>query len=149
MSSPIEGADSDLAHLNGNDPCDRTFSRGLSDRDVRMALARIRSPSRQILPLLVVSIMIQIVLCGGLIPVTGRVGLDQLSWLLPTRWGFAATASTVDLRAIAPSAPTTRHCGVTRLAVAPRPVRAGPDRLGPRPIRRLASAVANHMSRRR
>jgi hypothetical protein len=47
------------------------------------------------------SVMLSIVFAGGLIPVTGRVGLDQLSWVVPARWGFAASASTVDLRHIA------------------------------------------------
>lgn len=56
----------------------------------------------QLLPMLVVVIMAQIVFSGGLIPVTGRVGLEHVSWLFPARWGFAATASTVDLPSIAP-----------------------------------------------
>jgi hypothetical protein len=30
----------------------------------------------------------------------GRVVLDQLSWLLPARWGYAAGASTVDIRTL-------------------------------------------------
>ncbi len=51
------------------------------------------------MPLLVVTVMAQLVMCGGLIPVTDRAVLDQLSWLFPARWGFAAGASTVDLRA--------------------------------------------------
>lgn len=55
------------------------------------------STSEQVMPLLVVSIMAQLVLCGGLIPIAGRVGLEQLSWLAPTRWGFSAGASTVDV----------------------------------------------------
>ena len=62
-----------------------------------MALsAAARSPD-QILPMLVISVMLSIVLAGGLIPVTGRVVLNQLSRTLPARWGFAASASTVDL----------------------------------------------------
>jgi type VI protein secretion system component VasK len=28
--------------------------------------------------------------------------LDQLSWLLPARWGYAATAATVDMWALTP-----------------------------------------------
>jgi ABC transport system ATP-binding/permease protein len=44
-------------------------------------------------------------LCGGLIPVTGPPVLDQLSRAVPARWGFAATASTTDLRAISPFTP--------------------------------------------
>jgi hypothetical protein len=58
--------------------------------------------SEQIMPLFVVSIMAQLVLCGGMVPVTGRLGLDQLSSALPARWGYAAAASTVDLRTLMP-----------------------------------------------
>ena len=58
--------------------------------------------SEQIMPLFVVSIMAQLVLCGGMVPVTGRLGLDQLSFVMPARWGYAAAASTVDLRHLVP-----------------------------------------------
>jgi hypothetical protein len=54
------------------------------------------------MPLFVVAVMAQLVLCGGMVPVTGRLGLDQLSWLMPARWGYAAAASTVDLRHLVP-----------------------------------------------
>ncbi len=47
----------------------------------------------QVLPLTVVTLMVQVVLAGGADPVTDRV-LDPLSWLTPARWGLAATAST-------------------------------------------------------
>ena len=67
-----------------------------------LALSAAATSQDQILPMLVISVMLSIVFCGGMIPVTGRIPLDQLSWLLPARWGFAATASTVDLRTIAP-----------------------------------------------
>lgn len=53
--------------------------------------------SEQIMPLLVVSIMAQLVLCGGLFPVVGRIVLEQVAWLAPARWGFAMAGSTVDL----------------------------------------------------
>jgi ABC-type multidrug transport system ATPase subunit/predicted component of type VI protein secretion system len=56
----------------------------------------------QIMPLFVVSVMAQLVLCGGMVPVTGRLGLDQLSFAMPARWGYAAAASTVDLRTLMP-----------------------------------------------
>lgn len=58
--------------------------------------------NEQILPVLVVVIMLSIVFSGGLIPVTARVGLEQASWFLPARWGFAASASTIDLLKVAP-----------------------------------------------
>ncbi len=58
--------------------------------------------SEQIMPLFVVAVMAQLVLCGGMVPVTGRLGLDQLSFGIPARWGYAAAASTVDLRTLMP-----------------------------------------------
>ncbi|MBB3082149.1 FHA domain-containing protein [Geodermatophilus sabuli] len=56
------------------------------------------------MPLLVVLIMVQLILCGGLFPVDGRVVLEQLSWLVPSRWGYAMTAATADLNALDPGA---------------------------------------------
>jgi hypothetical protein len=70
-----------------------------------MVLSSAARSQDQILPMLVISVMLSIVLAGGLIPVTGRVVLNQLSWALPARWGFAASASTVDLRHIAALVP--------------------------------------------
>jgi ABC transport system ATP-binding/permease protein len=70
-----------------------------------MVLSSAARSQDQILPMLVISVMLSIVLAGGLIPVTGRVVLNQLSWALPARWGFAASASTVDLRHIATLVP--------------------------------------------
>ncbi len=62
---------------------------------VGLALSALARTSDQIMPLLVVAVMSQLVFSGGLIPVTGRIPLDQMSWVTPARWGFAATASTV------------------------------------------------------
>ena len=67
-----------------------------------LVLSSIARSNEQIMPLLVVSLMLQLVLAGGLIPVTGRIFLDQLSWVVPSRWGYAASASTVNLRALVP-----------------------------------------------
>ena len=67
-----------------------------------LALSAAARSQDQILPMLVIAVMLSMVFCGGLIPVSGRPILDQLSWAIPARWGFAATASTTDLRAIAP-----------------------------------------------
>ncbi len=68
-----------------------------------LALSALVRSSEQIMPLFVVSIMAQLVLSGGMVPVTGRVLLDQLAWVMPSRWGYAAAASTVDLRSLVPN----------------------------------------------
>jgi ABC transport system ATP-binding/permease protein len=70
-----------------------------------LALSSVARSAEQVLPMLVVSIMASMVFSGGLIPVSGRLVLDQLSWMMPARWGFAATAATADLRHIAPLIP--------------------------------------------
>ncbi|HME15774.1 MAG TPA: FHA domain-containing protein [Mycobacterium sp.] len=67
-----------------------------------LAISSLVRSSEQIMPLFVVAVMAQLVLCGGMVPVTGRLGLDQLSWLMPARWGYAAASSTVDVRHLVP-----------------------------------------------
>jgi ABC transport system ATP-binding/permease protein len=67
-----------------------------------LALSALAKSNEQIMPLLVIAIMSQLVFQGGMIPVTGRVVLDQLSWITPARWGFACTASTIDLLRLVP-----------------------------------------------
>ncbi|HTX95085.1 MAG TPA: FHA domain-containing protein [Mycobacterium sp.] len=67
-----------------------------------LALSAIAKSNEQIMPLLVVAVMSQLVFSGGMIPVTDRIPLDQMSWGTPARWGFAASASTVDLLKLQP-----------------------------------------------
>jgi ABC-type multidrug transport system ATPase subunit len=77
-----------------------------------LALSALARSNEQIMPLLVVAIMSQLVLSGGLLPVAARLGLEQLSWVTPARWGHAAAASTVDLRVLEPDpGPQDVHWG--------------------------------------
>jgi ABC-type multidrug transport system ATPase subunit len=75
---------------------------------VGLALSSLARSTEQVLPMLVVTIMVSMVLAGGLIPVTGRLVLDQLAWFVPARWGFAASASTVDLNSVEAGLPVDR-----------------------------------------
>jgi ABC-type multidrug transport system ATPase subunit len=67
-----------------------------------MALSALAHSQDQIMPMLVLTIMSQLVFSGGMIWVTNRIFLDQLSWATPARWGFAASASTVDTHRLIP-----------------------------------------------
>jgi ABC-type multidrug transport system ATPase subunit len=60
------------------------------------------------LPLLLVSVIGQVVFTGGVISLVGKVGLEQLAWISPSRWGFAAIASTTNLSVITPAQPETK-----------------------------------------
>ena len=75
---------------------------------VGLTLSSLARSTEQVLPMLVATIMVSMVLAGGLIPVTGRLVLDQLAWLVPARWGFAASASTVDLNSVEAGLPVDR-----------------------------------------
>jgi ABC-type multidrug transport system ATPase subunit/pSer/pThr/pTyr-binding forkhead associated (FHA) protein len=106
-----EGAPTRGAVLLGNGTAELYLTlaaTAITSAMVGLALSSLARSTEQILPLLVVAIMVSMVLAGGLIPVTGRMGLSQVSWLLPARWGFAASASTVDLRHIEMDLPTDR-----------------------------------------
>ncbi|MEY9988870.1 ABC-type multidrug transport system ATPase subunit/ABC-type multidrug transport system permease subunit [Streptomyces sp. V4I8] len=54
------------------------------------------------MPLLVLLAIVQVVFCGALLKLDGVPGLEQLSWVVPSRWAFGAMAATVDLARIAP-----------------------------------------------
>jgi ABC-type multidrug transport system ATPase subunit len=61
--------------------------------------------SDKTMPLLVVAVLVEVVLSGGIIRLNGMAGLEQLAWLSPSRWGFGAVASTVDLNHVTPPPP--------------------------------------------
>jgi ABC-type multidrug transport system ATPase subunit len=63
-----------------------------------LLLSAVAQSNEQIMPLLVVSIMSQLVFSGGMIQV--YLGLEQLAWLTPARWGYAAGASSIDFPAL-------------------------------------------------
>ncbi|MFM9589512.1 FHA domain-containing protein [Streptomyces scabiei] len=54
------------------------------------------------MPLLVLLAIVQVVFCGALLDVSGTIVLEQLAWLVPSRWAFAAMAGTIDLEQIVP-----------------------------------------------
>ncbi|MET8804213.1 FHA domain-containing protein [Streptomyces sp. NPDC004546] len=54
------------------------------------------------MPLLVLLAIVQVVFCGALLPLNGVPGLEQLSWLVPSRWALGAMAGTVGLSRIVP-----------------------------------------------
>jgi hypothetical protein len=56
----------------------------------------------QTTPVLVVLVMGMLVLSGGLFEISGEPVLNQVSWLSPTRWGFAAGGATVDILSMVP-----------------------------------------------
>jgi len=79
---------------------------------VGLALSSLGRSLREVPPLLVPVILISVLFNGSLIPLVSKWGFQQLSWFVPAQWGFAAAASTADLRradALAANAETWTH----------------------------------------
>ncbi len=69
---------------------------------IGLLISAVVKTSETTLVLLFISVMLQIVLTGGVIPIAGKVGIEQLAWISPSRWGFGAVASTTSLNSITP-----------------------------------------------
>ncbi|MFC8260128.1 FHA domain-containing protein [Streptomyces sp. NPDC057291] len=54
------------------------------------------------MPLLVLLAIVQVVFCGALLKLHGVPGLEQLAWLVPSRWALAAMGGTIGLGRIVP-----------------------------------------------
>lgn len=65
------------------------------------------------MPLLVLLAIVQVVFCGALLKLDGVPGIEQLAWLVPSRWALGAMAGTVELARLSPgdltSDPLFRH----------------------------------------
>ncbi len=64
---------------------------------VGLAISALVTSNEQTMPTLVGVIMIQLVLSGALFGIAGRLVLEQVAWLSPSRWAYAATASSMGL----------------------------------------------------
>ncbi|MFD9455181.1 FHA domain-containing protein [Streptomyces sp. NPDC059985] len=54
------------------------------------------------MPLLVLLAIVQVVFCGALLQLDGVPVIEQLAWLVPSRWALGAMAATIDLGRIVP-----------------------------------------------
>jgi hypothetical protein len=70
-----------------------------------LLISAVVSSSDKTMPLLVVAVLTEVVLSGGVFRINGKAGLEQLSWLSPSRWGFGAAASTSNLNQVTPPPP--------------------------------------------
>jgi ABC transport system ATP-binding/permease protein len=67
---------------------------------VGLAMSSLGKRMREVVPLVVPVVLASLLFAGGMLPLVGKWGFDQVSWLIPAQWGFAASASTADLRRI-------------------------------------------------
>ncbi len=74
----------------------------IASMTIGLVISAVVGSAEKTMPLLVLASMVQIILCGGVIALPGKAGLEQLAWITPSRWGFGATAATVNLNGISP-----------------------------------------------
>src|ERR1022692_1469856 len=70
-----------------------------------LLISAVVDSSDKTMPLLVVVVLLEVVLSGAVFRLNGKAGLEQFSWLSPSRWGFGATASTANLNQVTPPPP--------------------------------------------
>ena len=74
----------------------------LTSMALGLLFSSITNSPEKTMPLLLVAVVVQIILSGGVFVVNGKVGAEQLAWVAPSRWGFAATAATSNYNVIVP-----------------------------------------------
>jgi ABC-type Na+ transport system ATPase subunit NatA len=67
---------------------------------VGLALSSLGKSLREVLPLVVPVILASALFNGSLVQLVSMWGLQQISWFIPAQWGFAAAASTANLRRV-------------------------------------------------
>jgi ABC-type multidrug transport system ATPase subunit/pSer/pThr/pTyr-binding forkhead associated (FHA) protein len=79
------------------------FLTALASMVTGLLLSSLVKSSEQVMPLFVVFLMAQLVLNGGLLPITAGSFVSALATVVIARWGFAMSASSANLAAISPS----------------------------------------------
>lgn len=67
---------------------------------VALALSTLGKSLREVVPLLLPLLLASVLFNGSLVQLVSRWGFQQISWFVPAQWGFAASASTADLRRV-------------------------------------------------
>ena len=67
---------------------------------IGLALSTLGKSLREVVPLLLPLILASVLFNGSLVQLVSKWGFQQISWFVPAQWGFAASASTVDLRRV-------------------------------------------------
>ncbi|GAB2773910.1 ABC transporter ATP-binding protein/permease [Streptomyces daliensis] len=62
-----------------------------------LVISSLVKTAEKTMPLLVMFAIVQVVFTGVLFKIFGSPGIEQVSWLMPSRWAIGATGATIDL----------------------------------------------------
>ncbi|MCZ7413544.1 MULTISPECIES: ABC transporter ATP-binding protein/permease [unclassified Streptomyces] len=75
---------------------------GLSSMMVGLIISSLVKTAEKTMPLLVMFAIVQVVFTGVLFQIHEKVGIEQLAWLMPSRWAVAGMGNTADLNVLLP-----------------------------------------------
>ncbi|MBD0743719.1 FHA domain-containing protein [Streptomyces sp. CBMA152] len=67
-----------------------------------LVISSLVKTAEKTMPLLVMFAIVQVVFTGILFKVFGSIGLEQVAWLMPSRWAIAGAGTTLDLSHLMP-----------------------------------------------
>ena len=107
---PVEGV---LFH---NDPAIEmtlvVIGIGFTSMMFGLVISSLVKTAEKTMPLLVMFAIVQVVFTGILFQLFGKPGIEQVAWLMPSRWALAGLATTADLNHLMPwDPPTPGHAG--------------------------------------
>jgi hypothetical protein len=73
---------------------------GVASMAIGLLVSSVVSTAERAMPLVFLLVMVQVVTTGGIFAIHGKVGIEEVAWLTPSRWGFAANAATTNLNVI-------------------------------------------------
>ncbi|MEV4938345.1 ABC transporter ATP-binding protein/permease [Streptomyces zaomyceticus] len=82
--------------------CVQVIALGLTSMMFGLIISALVKTAEKTMPLLVMFAIVQVVFTGILFQVYSSPGLEQFAWLMPSRWGIAGSATTLDMVRLMP-----------------------------------------------
>jgi ABC-type multidrug transport system ATPase subunit len=76
---------------------------GCTSMMIGLVISSLVRTSEMTMPLLVMISVVQLVFTGALFAVHGTLGVEQVAWLMPSRWALAGVGTTTDLNTLSAS----------------------------------------------
>ncbi|WP_316780450.1 ABC transporter ATP-binding protein/permease [Streptomyces sasae] len=92
-----------LGHSTLFELCIPIMGLGFTSMMFGLVISSLVKTSEKTMPLLVMFAIVQVVFTGCLFNLNGAVGVNQVSFLMPSRWAVAADGATLDFNNIAPN----------------------------------------------
>ncbi|MGW1159994.1 FHA domain-containing protein [Streptomyces sp. NPDC002519] len=92
-----------LGHATLFELCLPVMALGFTSMMVGLVISSLVKTAEKTMPLLVMFVIVQVVFTGCLFTLNGTVGVNQVSYLMPSRWAVAAAGTTLDFNNIAPN----------------------------------------------